>query len=97
MAVGQGIAVIDFGAFPGSNEAEAVITGLTDITATAKAEAYIMGDDSTSDHTANDHRYVGLWMALTCGTPSASTGFTIYARSMEKLQGTYQVRWVFAD
>lgn len=97
MASGQGTATIDFGAFPGSNEADIAVTGQGSILATSKAEAYIMGDDSTSDHTANDHRYVGLWMALTCGTPTAATGFTIYGRSMEKLQGTYQVRWVWAD
>ena len=97
MATAQGTATIDFGAFPGSNEASIAVTGQGTISATSKAEAYIMGDDATSDHTANDHRYVGLWMALTCGTPTASTGFTIYGRSMEKLQGTYQVRWVWAD
>jgi hypothetical protein len=97
MANGQGTAIIDFGAFPGSNEAEIAVSGQTSILATSKAEAYIMGDDSTSDHTANDHRYIGLWMALTCGTPTASTGFTIYGRSMEKLQGTYQVRFVWTD
>lgn len=97
MASAQGTATIDFGAFPGSNEASIAVTGQGTISATSKAEAYIMGDDTTSDHTANDHRYVGLWMALTCGTPTASTGFTIYGRSMEKLQGTYKVRWVWAD
>ena len=97
MATGQGTATLNFGAHPGSNEANVVVTGQSSIAATSKAEAYIMGDDSTSDHTANDHRYIGLWLALTCGTPTASTGFTIYGRSMEKLQGTYQVRFVWAD
>ena len=97
MASGQGAVVIDFGAFPGSNEASVAVTGQSEIGSGSKAEAYIMGDDTTSDHTANDHRYVGLWMALTCGTPTAATGFTIYGRSMEKLQGTYKVRWVWAD
>jgi hypothetical protein len=67
------------------------------ISGTSKAEAYFMGDDTTADKTASDHRYAAAFIALTCGTPSAGTGFTIYGRSLEKLQGTFQVRWVWAD
>lgn len=97
MASGQGTATIDFGAFPGSNEAAIVVTGQGSILSTSKAESYIMADDSTSDHTANDHRYLAALVGLTCGTPTTATGFTIYARSFEKLQGTYALRWVWAD
>jgi hypothetical protein len=92
-----GTATLDFGAFPGSNEASVAVTGQITITADSKSDAYIMGDDSTSDHTANDHRYIGLWVALTCGTPIEGVGFTIYGRSMEKLQGTYAIRWVWSN
>lgn len=97
MATGQGTATLDFGAHPGSNEASVSVTGATEILATSKAEAWIMGDDTSSDHTASDHRYVGLWLALTCGTPTAATGFTIYGRASEKLTGTFTVRYVWAD
>lgn len=97
MATGLGTATINFGAFPGSNEASVVVTGQTGINATSKAEAYVMADDTTSDHTASDHRYFAALVALTCGTPSAGVGFTIYARSLEKLQGTFALRWVWAD
>ena len=97
MATGQGTATLDFGAYPGSNEATVVVTGQTSIGATSKAEAYIMGGDSTVDHTANDHRYFPLFTALTCDAMVAGTGFTIYATSTEKLQGTFLVRWVWAD
>lgn len=97
MATGLGTAEIDFGAFPGSNEASAVIAGQASIGATSKAEAYIMADDATADHTAQDHRYVVLWLSLTCGTPTPAEGFTIYGRSTEKLQGKFAVRWVWAD
>lgn len=97
MATGLGTATIDFGAFPGANEASVTVTGQTSISATSKVEAYIMADDTTSNHTASDHRYVGLWLAFTCGTPTAGTGFTIYGRSTEKLQGQFAVRWVWAD
>ena len=56
-----------------------------------------MADDTTADHTASDHRYFPLFAALSCGTPTAATGFTIYGRSTERMQGTFQVRWVWAD
>ena len=97
MASATGSATIDFGAAPGANEAAITITGQTSISATSKTEAWIMADDTTSDHTAADHRYVGLWLFLSCSTPTAGTGFTIYGRSGQKLQGTFQVRWIWAD
>lgn len=97
MATGQGTATIDFGAHPGSNEASVAVTGQTSIGSGSKVEAYVMADDTTSNHTAQDHRYFAALAGLTCGTPTASTGFTIYARSPEKLSGQFQVRWVWAD
>jgi predicted glycoside hydrolase/deacetylase ChbG (UPF0249 family) len=97
MASGQGTATIDFGSDPGSNESSVDVTGEASISSTSKAEAYIMADDTTADKTASDHRYVGLWLTLTCGTPVAATGFTIYGRSTERLQGTFKLRWVWAD
>jgi len=36
-------------------------------------------------------------VSFVCGTPTAATGFTIYARCLDKMQGTFQVRWVWAD
>lgn len=92
-----GTATIDFGAFPGSNEASVTVTGQASIQATSKVEAFIMGDDTTGDHTASDHKYFAALVGLTCGTPTAGTGFTIHARSTEKLQGTFALRWVWAD
>ena len=79
MSTGQGVATIDFGAYPGSNEAQIAVTGQASISATSKVEAYVMGDDTTSDHTASDHRYVSLFAKFTGGTPTAGTGsrFTV--------------------
>jgi hypothetical protein len=96
MASAQGTATIDFGAHPGSNEAVVTVTGQTAISITSKAEAFIMSD-TTSDHTEQDHRYIGLFLNLTCGTPTAGVSFPIYARSTEKLTGTFSLRWVWAD
>lgn len=97
MATGQGTATLNFGAFPGSNEASVAVAGQASILATSKAEAYVMGDDTATGHTASDHRYFAALVGLTCGTPTAATGFTIHARSTEKLQGQFAVRWVWAD
>lgn len=97
MASGQGTATLNFGAAPGANEASVAVAGQASISAGSKAESYIMADDTASGHTASDHRYVALFLALTCGTPVAATGFTIYARSAEKLEGQFTVRWVWAD
>jgi hypothetical protein len=56
-----------------------------------------MGDDTSTNHTAADHKYAPVFFSLTCGTPTAATGFTIYARSQHKMQGTWSVRWVWSD
>ena len=97
MATGQGTATIDFGSWPGSNEASISVTGQSSILATSKAEAYVMANDTSGTHTAGDHRYFAALVGLTCGTPTVSTGFTIYAYSQQKLMGTYTLRWVWAD
>ena len=95
MASGLGTATIDFGV--GANEASVAVTGQTSISATSKAESFIMADDTSGTHTASDHRYFDVLAGLTCGTPSAGIGFTIYATSTQKLNSTFQVRWVWAD
>jgi hypothetical protein len=95
MANGTGSAELDFGA--GSNSASVAVTGLTGITALSKAEAWIMGDDTSADHTAEDHRFFPVFAALTCGTPSSGVGFTIYGRSSQQMQGKWTVRYVWTE
>lgn len=97
MPNGTGSATLDFGAAPGSNEASVSVTGLSTISGTSKCEAWVMGDSTTTDHTANDHKYFPVFAALTCGTPTASTGFIINARSAQKLTGIWVVQWVWSD
>ena len=79
---------LDFGSLPGSNEASATVTGQTAITTAHRPTAAIQAVASGS-HTANDASYAALFIALTCATPIAGTGYTINARSTEKLTGTY--------
>ncbi len=89
-----GTAIIDFGAFPGSNEASITFAAPT-IGAGAKIEAFFMSGDSTVDHTVADHRYAPLLISLTA-QPDAGVGGIIYGRSLEKMQGTFAVRWVWS-
>jgi hypothetical protein len=95
MATGQGTVVIDFGAFPGSQEASVAFTDAT-ISAGSKVEAYVMADGAAGTHTPNDHRYLPLYAAFTAA-PIAGVGGTIYGRARHALIGQYQLRYVFAD
>ena len=88
-----GTAIIDFGPFPGSNEASVTFPDVA-IGGIAKVDAYFMSSDTTSDHTANDHKYASLFIGLSA-EPDDSVGGVIYARSLEKMQGTFAVRWVW--
>ena len=97
MANAQGTATIDFGPFPGKFEVSVAVTGQTAISAGSKAEAFVMGDDTSGSHSAADHRLMDSITGFTCGTPTAAVGFTIYATSQQRIIGTYQVRWVWAD
>ena len=92
-----GTATINFGAAPGANEASVAVTGQTLITAGAKCVAFIMGDDTSSNHTAGDHKYFEMFVNISCGTPSAGTGFTIYARSQHKMTGNWTVRYFWIN
>lgn len=97
MATGQGTATINFGGGKGTNEASVEVTGQASISSISKADAFVMADDTSSNHTAADHRYFETFASLSCGTPTTATGFTIYARSHHKLTGTWTLRYVWAD
>lgn len=90
---GTGTAEVDFGAWPGSNEASVTVAAVG-VTAATHVEAWVMGSDTTADHTAADHRYFPLFAALT--TEPGTDSFTVYARSTQKLQGAWAVHYVWA-
>lgn len=91
----SGTAVIDFGAFPGSNEASIAVTGQTSILAGSEVDARIAAT-ATGDHTANDHAYAAAMVGVSVGSIVAGTGFTIFGRSVEKMQGTFNIQWAWA-
>jgi hypothetical protein len=92
---GQGNIEINFGGGNGSNEASVAITGLSSILSTNAAEAFVMYEAS-SDYTANDQAYLAAFIGLTCSAPIDGVGFTIFARSTEKLTGRVKIRFVWA-
>lgn len=91
-----GTATLNFGNFPGSNETSLVVTGQTTISSTAKIKVYVAAT-TTADHTVSDHTYLPLFAQFTAGNIVAGTGFTIYGRSTEKLQGTFKVNWEWSN
>lgn len=91
--IASGTAIIDFGSFPGSNETSVVVTGISGISTTSNVQVFVMPDDTTTDHTASDHRYMKLFAQFAPGTLVAGTGFTIFGTSSEKLQGTFALRF----
>lgn len=89
-----GTATIDFGAFPGANEASVVVAD-AGVAALSLIEPFVMASDTTADHTANDHKYLPLLASFSAGDVIAATSFTIHGRSAEQLQGTFKVRWAY--
>jgi hypothetical protein len=90
----SGTFVLDFGAFPGSNEASVVITGQGALLADSETDAWISATDSGA-HTANDAAYAAALVGVSTGALVAGTGFTVYGRSVEKMQGTFNGQWAW--
>lgn len=95
MPSGTGTLTLNFGAAPGTNIAETVVTGQTAISGTSGVEAYMMGLDTTATHNGYEHAIVPIKLSCTAITPG--TGFTIQGSSEWRLTGTFLVRWVWAD
>jgi hypothetical protein len=90
LQVGIGSAILDFGAAPGSNTANVVITGQANILPTSQVEAWLMVT-STADHNIEEHAISPI--ALRCGNIVPGTGFTIYANTEWRLTHTFQCQW----
>lgn len=74
----SGVAVVDFGAFPGASDASVTITGQAGIIAGSSVSAVIQAT-ATADHSADEHWVETI--AVAAGNIVAATGFTIYARN----------------
>jgi hypothetical protein len=98
---GQGTALLDFGAFPGSSDASIAVAAAS-ILSTSLAEAWIF-PAATADHTADEHLVESL--RVVAGNVSAGVGFTIYGLNSSqindkngtgtRLYGKWNVGWVW--
>jgi hypothetical protein len=97
MATGQGTLIFDFGAAPGTNIVQTVVSD-AGISATSKVEIYLMGTDSTVDHNTTEHQLLPLGgLSLSAIAVTAATGFTAQAATILRLTGQFQARYVWAD
>lgn len=88
-----GTAVISFGAAPGTNIIETVVTGQTGITAGARVRAWVQGD-TTADHSDFVHsRIFAGHVSLSATDIIAGVGFTIVAATQLRLTGDIACRW----
>lgn len=71
----QGTATLNFGSFPGNQEASVTITGQTGILAGSLVDAWMLPAD-TADHSADEQRVDPI--RVTVGNVVAGNGFTIY-------------------
>lgn len=90
----SGVAIVDFGAFPGAIDASVAVTGQTSITADSVISVRARLAD-TADHSADEHRVEDLAFAGGAIDPAAS--FTIFARSTDKQRryGQWAVGWSY--
>lgn len=86
----SGVAVIDFGAIPGSQLTSVVITGQTFLVALSKIKAWVVMA-STAEHNVYEHMAVPIRLVI--GDVSVGVGFTIYAVSDFRLTGTFNLNW----
>lgn len=90
----KGQVVINFGVLPGSNEASVVVSDTNILSTSIPTAAFAAV--ATSDHTISDHSYMPLVADVSCGAPTVGVGFTIYATSLEKISGTFNINYVWS-
>ena len=89
-----GTATLSFGSFPGSNLATTTVTGQTNIKATSVINLQISAV-ATGSYTASDIKFLASQIELAYDTVVAGTGFTIYASSSQKLQGSITIDYTW--
>lgn len=91
---GTGTAEIDFGAWPGSNEASVTVAA-PGVAPGTNVEPWVMATDSTTDHTAADHKYFPAFAVLTA--EAGTDEFIVHGRSTQKMQGAWAFHYVWAN
>lgn len=92
-----GTAVLDFGAFPGTDKASVAVTGQGAILAGSLVEAWVR-PEATAVHSEDEHAMLAAFVAVTVpqSTLIAGTGFTIVGVCHDGfLHGTINVDWAW--
>ena len=89
-SVNSGSVAIDFGATPGTNFVSVDVTGQAAITGTSKVKAY-KAIQATATH--NEYEHIVVPLNLSVGNIVAGTGFTVYATTDLRLDGTFNINW----
>jgi hypothetical protein len=92
--VARGSAVLDFGAWPGSNNAQVSVTGQTLINANSSIVVSVQYV-AQGTNTASDVQFYDGLMEVIASTPIPGSGFTVYGYSNEKIQGQILVTWTW--
>lgn len=98
----QGQASLDFGAFPGSQEAFVDVTGQAGFVSTSAVEAFVL-PKATADHSADEHRHEEIQVH---GVYQADGTIRVYGRNTAdapsrshpsgiRLHGVWNVGWVW--
>jgi hypothetical protein len=77
-----GTTTVNFGSFPGGQEASVAVTGQTGILSGSVVQAWII-PTATADHSADEHLMANI--KVVAGNISAGVGFTIYAFNNNQL------------
>jgi hypothetical protein len=90
----QGIASLDFGAFPGKTDATVAVTGQGGIVGGSLSEAWVL-PAATADHSADEHVVEAL--EVYTRDVVAATGFTIQGvtRDNTRRYGVWNIAWVW--
>lgn len=92
---GQGVRIVDLGAFPGAGEGTYVVTGQPDILPTASVRAWVT-PVATDDHSADEHRLEPL-LAF-AGDVVAGVGLTLTVTPTQEGQyGKWSVGFEWAN
>lgn len=81
-AVNSGSTTLNFGAFPGGQDASVTVTGQTGISSGSIVQAWL-SPVATSDHSADEHLMANI--KVFAGNISAGVGFTIYGFNNNQL------------
>lgn len=93
----QGIATLNFGAFPGASDASVTVTGQAGILSGSLAEAWLR-PEATADHSADEHMVESFQVfafEIVAGVGFTIRGFNTSEKGDTRIYGAWSVAWVW--